>query len=133
MRWMKWTGIASAVLLIISCFFTWVVIVSKNITVTGMDAGGTNFGKPGYFNLLMTSFFLAFSLIPKIWAKRINLFVTAINLAWAVRNYLIITACSAGECPEKHAGIFLMLLASVLMLLSSLFPDLKLPEQKNGT
>ena len=129
---MKWTGIASAGLLIISCFFTWVVIVSKNITVTGVDAGGTNFGKPGYFNLLMTTLFLAFTLIPKIWAKRINLFVTALNLAWAVRNYLIITGCSAGECPEKHTAIFLLLLASVLMLVSSLFPDLKLPEQKNS-
>src|SRR5688572_802951 len=132
MRWMKWTGIAAAVLLIISCFLTWVVIVSKNIIVTGVNAGGTNFGKPGYLNLLMTLFFLAFTLIPKIWAKRINLLVTALNLAWAVRNYFIITACRAGECPEKHPGIFFLLLASVLMLVSSLFPDLKLPEQKKS-
>jgi len=127
---MKWTGLATAVLLIISCFLTWVVIVSKNIIVTGVNAAGTNFGKPGYFNLLMTLFFLAFTLIPKIWAKRINLLVTAMNLAWAVRNYFIITACRAGECPEKHTGIFLLLFASFLMLVSSLFPDLELPEQK---
>ena len=131
MRWMKWTGIVAAVLLVISCFLTWVVIVSRNIIVTGVNAGGTNYGKPGYFNLLMTLFFLAFTLTPKIWAKRINLLVTAMNLAWAVRNYFIISACSAGDCPEKHTGIFLLLLASVLMLVSSLFPDLKLPEQKN--
>ena len=132
MRWMKWTGIVAAVLLVISCFLTWVVIVSRNIIVTGVNAGGTNYGKPGYFNLLMTLFFLAFTLTPKIWAKRINLLVTAMNLAWAVRNYFIISACSAGDCPEKHTGIFLLLLASVIMLLSSLVPDLKLPEQKNG-
>jgi len=132
MRWMKWTGIVAAVLLVISCFLTWVVIVSRNIIVTGVNAGGTNYGKPGYFNLLMTLFFLAFTLTPKIWAKRINLLVTAMNLAWAVRNYFIISACSAGDCPEKHTGIFLLLLASVLMLVSSLVPDLKLPEQKNG-
>jgi hypothetical protein len=131
MRWMKWTGIAAAVLLVISCFLTWVVIVSRNIVVTGVNAGGTNYGKPGYFNLLMTLFFLVFTLTPKIWAKRINLLVTAMNLAWAVRNYFIISACSAGDCPEKHTGIFLLLLASVLMLVSSMFPDLKLPEQKN--
>ena len=128
---MKWTGIAAAVLLIISCFLTWVVIVSKNIIVTGVNAAGTNFGKPGYFNLLMTLFFLACTCIPKIWAKRLNLLVTAMNLAWAVRNYFIISACRAGECPEKHTGIFLLLLASFLMLVSSLFPDLQLPEQKN--
>ncbi len=131
MRWMKWIGVVAAVLLVISCFLTWVVIVSRNIIVTGVNAAGTNYGKPGYFNLLMTLFFLAFTLIPKIWAKRVNLLVTALNLAWAVRNYFIISACSAGDCPEKHAGIFLLLLASVLMLVSSLVPDLKLPEQKN--
>jgi len=131
MRWMKWTGIVAVVLLVISCFLTWVVIVSRNIIVTGVNAEGTNYGKPGYFNLLMTLFFLVFTLTPKIWAKRVNLLVTAMNLAWAVRNYFIISACSAGDCPEKHAGIFLLLLASVLMLVSSLLPDLKLPEQKN--
>jgi hypothetical protein len=128
---MKWTGIAAAGLLVISCFLTWVVIVSRNIVVTGVNAGGTNYGKPGYFNLLMTLFFLVFTLTPKIWAKRINLLVTAMNLAWGVRNYFIISACSAGDCPEKHTGIFLLLLASVLMLVSSMFPDLKLPEQKS--
>ena len=131
MRWMKWTGIiAGAGLLILSCFLIWVIIPSKKIEVTGVDATGTFFGKPGYFNLLMTFFFLAFSLIPKIWAKRINLLVTAMNFAWAVRNYFVISACRAGECPEKHAGIYLLLIASLVMLISSLFPDLKLPRAK---
>lgn len=131
MRWMKWVGIAGAVLLILSCFLTWVVIPSKNILVTGVDASGTYFGKPGYFSLLMTFFFLLFTLIPRIWAKRTNLLVTALNLAWAARNYFIISACRAGECPEKHSGIYLMLLASLAMLVSSLFPDMKLPQTKN--
>ena len=66
---MKWTGIAAAVLLIISCFLTWVVIVSKNIIVTGVNAAGTNFGKPGYFNLLMTLFFVAFTLYSQDMGK----------------------------------------------------------------
>ncbi len=34
MRWMKWIGLAAAILLIISCFIPWVFIESKNITVT---------------------------------------------------------------------------------------------------
>lgn len=130
MRWMKWAGIAGAGLLILSCFLTWVVIPSKNIVVTGVDASGTYFGKPGYFNLVMTFFFLLFTLLPKIWAKRTNLLVSAMNMAWAARNYFIISACRAGECPEKHTGIYLMLIASLLMLVSSLFPDLKLPPEK---
>jgi len=130
MRWMKWTGIAAALLLIISCFSTWVIITSKNIVISGVDATGTNFGKPGYFNLLMTFFFIVFTLIPRIWAKRVNLLVTAMNSAWAIRNYFIISACQGGDCPEKHTGLYLLLIASLLMLISSLFPDIKLPGQK---
>jgi hypothetical protein len=52
-------------------------------------------------------------------------------MAWAIRNYFIISACHGGDCPEKHNGIYLVLLASLLMLVSALFPDIKLPEQKD--
>ena len=133
MRWMKWTGLTAAVLLIIACFSKWVIIVSKNIVVSGVDATGTNFGKPGYFHFLFTFFFILFTLIPRIWAKRTNLFITAVNLSFAVRNYFIISACRGGECPEKQTGIYLLLAASLLMLASALFPDIRLPEQKTET
>ena len=127
---MKWMGIVAAILLVVSCFLRWVTIASKNIVITGLDAAGTNYGRPGYFNLLMTLFFVVFTLIPKIWAKRINLLVTALNFAWTLRNYFVITACMAGECPKKHIGIYLLMLASFLMLISSLFPDVRLPGEK---
>ena len=127
MRWMKWAGLIAAILLIVSCFTTWITIPSKDIIVSGVDATGTSFGKPGYFNLLMTLFFIVFTLIPRIWAKRVNLLVTAMNVAWAIRNYFLISACQGGDCPEKHGGFFLMLAASVLMMISSFFPDIKLP------
>lgn len=129
MRWMKWTGLAAAVVLIISCFYTWVVITTKNIVVTGVDATGTHFGKPGYFNLLFTFLFLVFTFTPRIWAKRINLVVCAFNMAWAVRNYFVVSTCRAGECPEKHLALYLLVAASLLMLVSSFFPDMKLKEK----
>jgi hypothetical protein len=122
MRSMKWVGIAAAILLIVSCFFPWVVITTKNITVTGVDATGTNFGRPGYFNLLFTAFFLLFTVIPVIWAKRANVVVAGFNLAWAIRNYLVVSACRGGDCPEKQLALYLMVVASFFMLLSSLFP-----------
>lgn len=131
MRRMKWVSLAAAVTLIIACFMVWVVIPSKQITVSGVNAAGTNFGKPGYLHLLLTFFFVVFTLIPKIWAKRSNLLVTALNLAWAIRNFIFISSCSGGECPEKQAGLYLVLGASILMLVSSFFPDIKLPAPKN--
>ncbi len=122
---MKWTGVASAILLIVACCMTWVVIPSQNIAISGIDTTGTSFGRPAYLHFAAILFFLLFTLKQKIWAKRSNLFVTAINMAWAIRNYFVVTMCGGGECPEKHIGIFLVLLASVLMLISSLFPDFK--------
>jgi len=122
---MKWIGIVAAITLIISCFMTWVVVQSKNITVSGVDATGTNFGKPGYFHLIMVAFFLVFSLLPRAWAKRANLLVAALNMAWAIRNYFLVTTCRGGDCPEKHIAIYLILFTSLLMLAASMFPDLK--------
>src|SRR5262245_20435182 len=113
MRGMKWIGILSAILLIISCFSPWVCIVSKNITVSGVDATGTNFGKPGYFHFIMTALYIILTLIPKVWSQRTNLLICAFNLGWAIRNFIIIPVCQMGECPEKKSGLYLSLIASI--------------------
>jgi hypothetical protein len=129
MRWMKWTGILAALLLIVSCFLPWVTIESKNITISGIESTGTRFGKPGYFHFLMSFFFLVFSFTPRIWAKRINLLIVAMNFAWALRNYFIVTSCEAGECPDKQLGIYIIPLASTIMMIAALFPDMKVKGQ----
>ncbi|MET0463888.1 MAG: hypothetical protein ABW007_12075 [Chitinophagaceae bacterium] len=129
MRWIKWVGLIAGLLLIASCFMLWASLPARNITISGVNAEGTSFGKPGYFHLLLASVFLVLHFIPRIWAKRTNLVVAALNIAWAVRNYFIITVCRQGECPEKHTGIYLVLIASVFVLIAVLFPDMKLPQQ----
>lgn len=130
MRYMKWIGLLAVILLVVSCFTPWVIIPSKNIIVSGVDATGTNFGKPGYTHLLLSFFFIVFHFIAKVWAKRWNLLVVALNIAWAIRNFFIITMCRDGECPEKQAGIYLVILACVMMLVAALFPDIRLKEEK---
>lgn len=130
MRYMKWIGLAAAVLLVVSCFSPWVLIEEKNITISGIDTTGTNYGKPAYLHFFLSFFFIIFTLVPRIWAKRANLAVAALNIAWAIRNFIIISACQAGDCPVKKSGIWMMGLASLLMLLSSFFPDMKLPKEK---
>jgi uncharacterized membrane protein YhaH (DUF805 family) len=131
MRWMKWTGLAAVIILITACFLPWVTILSKNIIVTGINATGTSFGKPGYLHLFFSFFFIICTLVPYIAAKRVNLLVTAFNTAWALRNYFLISACRGGECPEKNNGIYLILIASIVMLVTALFPDVKIPVEKN--
>jgi hypothetical protein len=132
MRYMKWIGLVFAVVLVVACFIPWVTISSKSITITGVDAAGTNYGKPGYFNLVMTVFFIFFTLMPRVWAKRANLLVVALNVGWSFRNFFILSACQAIECPEKETGLFLMLVSSLGMLASALFPDMKIPEKKSS-
>lgn len=96
-----------------------------------MHGEGTNFGKPGYLHLFLTFFFLLFHFIPRLWAKRANLPLVAVNLGWALRNVLVLGACRVGECPEKQTGLWLVLLASVLMLVAALFPDMDIKEKKS--
>ncbi|HEX6172046.1 MAG TPA: hypothetical protein VFZ33_20325 [Chitinophagaceae bacterium] len=132
MRYMKWIGLVAVILLVVSCFMPWVIISSNNIVVSGIDSTGTNFGKPGYTHFVLSFFFIIFHFIPKLWAKRVNLLIVALNIAWAIRNYFIISMCSQGECPEKQIGLWLVMLASVLMLIAALFPDVKLKEEGKG-
>ena len=129
MRYMKWIGLFAVILLIVSCFLPWVIIPSKNIVVSGVESTGTNFGKPGYTHFVLSFFFIIFHFIPRLWAKRSNLLVVALNIAWAIRNYFIISMCREGDCPEKQIGLWLVLLASILILIAALFPDIKLKEE----
>src|ERR1700753_338110 len=107
MKYSKWLGIVGVILLIIACTMPWVQIISKNITVTGLNATGTNYGKPGLMNIILSCFAAAFFLLPKVLAKRSNLFVCAFNTAWAIRNYILVSACFLGECPVKQIGLYL--------------------------
>lgn len=122
-----WTfvGVFAGVLLAISCWMPWVIISSQNLSVTGMETAGTSYGKPGVLHLILLGFFLTFLLIPKIWAKRFNVLVVALNMSWMIRNWLIIGICRGGECPERQTGFYLIAIASLLMLLTALFPRVK--------
>jgi hypothetical protein len=126
MKYSKWIGLSGSILLITACTMPWVYILSKSITVTGLHAAGTNYGKPGLMNIVMCGLAIVFFLLPKVWAKRGNLFVCAFNAAWAVRNYILVSACYMGECPVKQTGLFLLLIAAVIMLLAALFPNMEL-------
>ena len=130
MRYMKWIGLAAAVLLIVACFSPWVIIESRNITISGVDTTGSKFGKPGYLHLLMVFFFLIFHFTPRLWAKRFNLLVVGINTAWFIRNFFLIAVCRGGECPERQSGLYMLLLATILMLVAALFPDMEITETK---
>lgn len=130
MKYSQTIGIAAGVLLIAACFLPWSFIESRQLTVSGLEAAGTNFGKPGLFNIVVGAVCMLLFAIPRIWAKRTNVFLNAINLAWAIRNYIIVSSCMMGECPVKKAGLYVLLVAAIIMQAMALFPRMDVQKKK---
>jgi hypothetical protein len=128
MKYSNYLGVTSTVALIILCFVPWVYIHSIQTTITGLNTGQTNFGRPGAIHIFLCVFSIILFLLHKVWAKRANLFVVTLNFAWSIRNFLLITHCELGECPEKRFGIYGVIILSFFMLLMALFPKMDISD-----
>lgn len=130
MKYSQQIGILAAIGLVISCFFPWSIIISKNLSISGFAAEGTSFGRPGLFHAIFCTASVLFFAVPRIWAKRTNVFIGAINLAWAIRNYVLVSSCMLGECPEKQPALYVVLGCAIIMQLMVLFPNLQVENKK---
>jgi hypothetical protein len=127
MKYSNWLGFAAALTIIAVCYTTWVYIPSVKGEIGGMQSNFKhNFGRPGMLHLVFAGLSAIFFMLPFVWAKRTNIFITGFNMAWAIRNYIVLTKCYGGDCAEKKPGLYLLLVATALLLLMSLLPDLKL-------
>ncbi len=124
-------GIIACVVLIIACFIPWAYYSDISQSFTGFYSYQNQYGKPGKFLVLIAVLALTLMLLPKIWAKRTNLFVCAIGVGYAIKSYILFTSCYNAYCPEKRAGIYLMLISTIVMLVAAALPDLKLPPKKS--
>ena len=129
---LRFIGILACVVLIIACFIPWAYYSDLNQSFTGFYSYQNQYGKPGKFLVLIAVLALTLMLLPKIWAKRTNLFVCAIGVGYAVKSYILFTSCYNAYCPEKRSGIYLMLISTIVMLIAAALPDLKLPAKKNS-
>jgi hypothetical protein len=129
MKYSQLFGVIAVAALAGVCYMPWSFIADKNIMVTGMSAPGTDFGKPGLMHLALSALLAFFFLIPKIWAKRTNVFVAAINLAWSIRNYILLSTCYMGECPQKKPGLFLLVALCLFIQIMTFLPKINLPEK----
>jgi hypothetical protein len=125
MKYSQLLGCIAVLILAAVCYTPWSFIADKNIVVTGMSAPGTVYGKPGLMHFVLGAVLIILFLIPKIWAKRINLFISAINLAWSVRNYILLTTCYMGECPQMKPGLIFSIVLSAIIFVMTLLPDLR--------
>ena len=124
MKYSQWLGIATAVLLVIACFMPWTWYPDLGKHFTGFFTENKIYGRPGRVFIALAAIAIIFFLIPRIWAKRWNLLVCAISFAFAIKSFILFSGCYKGICPEKKAGIWIMLVSSGLMLLFAILPDL---------
>lgn len=128
MKYSQSVGIAAALTLIVVCFLPWSFIASEQLTVSGMKATGTNFGRPGLFNIFLCVIIAVMFTVPAIWSKRTNVFLAALNLAWSFRNYLLVSACMMGECPQKQPALFALVGLALVIQLMTLLPQISMPK-----
>lgn len=114
-----------AIIIICSCFFPWMTIESKGITITGVNTTGTTYGKPAYFHFFWVGLFLLFFLVNRVWSRRAAVVFAAFNAAWAFRNFLVLPICVMGECPVRCAGLYVLFISSVLLFFTGLMAPVR--------
>ncbi len=126
----NWVGVAAAILLIAACFMPWGYYGDIKENFTGFYSYNNNYGKPGKFLVSIALLAIIFMIVPKIWAKRINLFLTALGVGYAIKTYVLFSSCYKAYCPEMKAGIYIMVACSIVLLVAAVFPNMKLAEKK---
>jgi hypothetical protein len=125
---LHWIGLTACIVLIISCFMPWAYYADLQKNFTGFYSEQNEYGKPGMFLVPLAIIIFAFMLLPKIWAKRTNLFLGALEISYAVKSFVLFTSCYNAYCPERKAGIYVMLFSTIFMMLAAIFPAVKLKE-----
>lgn len=129
-----YTGIITCFALILACFLPWVHYNSINETFTGYHVTrfSTNnyYGRAGIVITVMTAVIFIFFIIPKIWAKRINFFLSGLLFAYCIRTYIIFTGSLFEGEVETKSGMYLIVSLSFLLLVCSVFPKIELNQNK---
>ncbi len=115
-----------ALALIASCFIPWTYYPDIDVTFNGFNverfATGNYYGKAGYAITVLSILILGLILVPKLWAKRVNIFVSALLFAYCLRTYIIFSSGLVEGDVEKKTGIYLVVLFSTLLMVSCVFP-----------
>lgn len=137
MKFYKYWVILACLGLIAGSFLPIAYYPDLNKVFTGFFSENNLYGKPGklFIFIAVASVILAF--VNKAWAKGVNLLFAAVNVAFYIKTYVLFTSCANGLCPEKRYGLYVLMGATVLLLVTALLPDLKIASKddliNNGT
>lgn len=130
MKYSQYIGVIAAIILVVSCFMPWAYYPDLQKEFTGFFSEQNHYGRPGIFFSGVAIIASALFLIPKVWAKRWNLLFGAITVAYAVKSFVLFSSCYNTICPERRIGIWVMLFASIVLLVMTFLPDLKVIEKE---
>lgn len=119
-------GIVACLLLALACFLPWTFHADLNKNFTGFFSENNNYGKPGKFLVGFALISMGLFSMKKVWAKRVHLFLSALTVGYAIKTFILFASCYNAYCPEKKPGLYLMLISTILILIASIFPDIKL-------
>lgn len=131
MKFYKMWATLACILLIVSCFLPWTYYPDIHKTFNGFFSQDNLYGRPGKVFIFFASISLIFVFIDRIWAKRFNVLFAALNLAYFIKTYILFTNCYSGICPEKLYGIYLLLAGTLLLMVTSLLPDMSIEGHKD--
>ncbi|MEO6812425.1 MAG: hypothetical protein ABI172_00735 [Ginsengibacter sp.] len=132
MKYYKPIGLLACALLIISCFLPWAYYSDLNESFSGFFSEQNIYGKPGivFIFVAVVSVYLIYT--NKVWAKRLHIIIAAINVAYLIKTYILFTSCYATLCPKKEYGLYLLIASTLILMIISFLPDMKMPEIKEG-
>jgi hypothetical protein len=131
MKYAKWLGLSACIILLVATFMPWAYYPDLHKAFNGFYSEGNVYGKPGKFLMFFAIASFALILLPKIWAKRTHLILSALFAGYAIKSYILFTSCYNAICPEKKIGIYLVMLSCFIIFIVSIFPDMKIIKEKN--
>lgn len=129
MKYYKIIGLATCALLLISCFLPWTYYADLDKSFTGFFTEKNMYGRPGMFFTILAVGSAILICIDRVWAKRLNILFAALAIGYLIKTFIQYTSCYAGYCPEKRYGIYLLVVSCLLLLVTALFPDIRLMEE----
>jgi hypothetical protein len=130
MKYSQQLGILTAIILMASGFMNWAWYPDLHKYFTGFFSENNIYGKPGKVFIFFATISIVLFFVPRVWAKRGNIFLCAVIMAYAIKSFILFSDCYKGICPVRQPGIWIMLVSSVLVLLLSLFPDTTLKQSE---
>jgi len=124
MKYSQWIGIVAVLLVIAACFMPWAWFPDLQKDFTGFFSEQNRYGRPGKVLIALGVIEIVFFLVPRLWAKRANILIAAIALAWSFKSYWLFTACYRGICPSARIGLYLVLAGAIIAMVASLTPNL---------